>query len=274
MFLKLFNQMIQPFLSHFNLSTKLFFKISFLLILLAFINPVQAQVVNIEKQRVSDTIKSLQGSVDFSLDLTQNTKQIIQGESVLRLQYYKGNHLFLLLNDIGLGQIDGDRFLNKGFVHLRYNYKFKDSPFILEVFSQYQYNSIQALKSRYLAGIGPRIQLINEEKGNLYFGPLVMYEYEIVDDINSPENSDFRLSTYFSFAYMFTKNISFNQVTYYQPNVSGFSDYRISSVSNVAFKILKNLSFIVGFDFIYDTKPPTDIEPLFYSLKNKLTIKF
>jgi len=248
----------------------------FLILFLIFLFQIKicGQVVNIEDKRVSDTVKKLQGTVDLSFNFTQNTKKVIQGASSVKLQYYKEKSLFLFFSDIGLGQVDGDRFLDKGFLHLRHNYRFGKGIVTSEVFTQYQYNSLQALKSRYLVGFGPRIRLLNEKNINFYIGPLVMYEHELVDDIAETINKDFRLSSYISLNAFLKEKIKFHHISYFQPRLDLFRDYRISSVSEFELLISKHLSYKVGFSLTYDKKPPVDINSLFYSFTNKLSFKF
>ena len=101
-----------------------------------------------------------------------------------------------------------------------------------------------------------------------------MYENEKTTESPSITHQDWRNSTYLSFSFYFTDNISFISTTYYQPMLREFSDYRIAHQSALAFKILKNLSFKTAFNFTYDANPVVGIPQKEYELTNGLVYSF
>lgn len=266
-----------------------------LLILILLPGLTFSQLVNIEKKRKGKK-DGFQGYIDFSINVTENTKKIIQWKNNVNLQYSKGASTFLFFNDISLMNVTsgGEKsdLINQNFQHLRYNYTIKDSSFITwEVFAQRQQNKVKFLDFRFISGTGPRFRLVDNNRMGIYIAPLFMYEYE--DEKESDEvivnkqviKGDF----YTTFWFNFDDKVTFSNVTYYQPalfdlqNRSDFEvffDYRIASESSLTFSIIKDrLDFSVVYEMSYDSKPPYqyksdyDINRMFfYSIKNKLRI--
>lgn len=230
-------------------------------------------MVNIEKKRLGDKEGGLQGSVELSLTIKEYNDEIIQGKSNIRLQYHNKRSTFLVFNEISLMQINGVRYLNEGFEHLRYNYDFPNSRIVGEFFLQHQYNTLKKIANRVLIGIGPRFKIIAKDSLGIFFGLLSIYEYEhLIEDLG--ETNKFRLSSYISLRYIFSKLISINNTTYYQPDYANFNDYKIATENNLLFNIGKGFSFKVSFKLTYDSDPPEGVTDLFYSLENGLKFAF
>jgi len=234
---------------------------------------VYSQMVNIEKKRIGSKGSGLQGSVDLSLTIKEYNDEIIQGKTNIRLQYHKKRSTFLIFNEISLIQINDVRYLNEGFEHFRYNYDFPNDWLVGEFFLQHQYNAPKKIDNRVLVGIGPRFKIIDRDSLGLFFGPLSVYEYEqLMEGLG--ETNRLRLSSYISFRYIFSKLLSFNNITYYQPDYGNLNDYKIATENNLFFNIGKGFSFKVSFKLTYDSDPPEGVTDLFYSLENGLKYSF
>ncbi|MFC2114613.1 DUF481 domain-containing protein [Bacteroidota bacterium] len=248
------------------------FRILLICVFLSFSCSLFAQVVNIEKKRVSDTI-GLQGDVLLSLDLTSNISKIFLFKNDIQLQYMRNRNTFLFFNNITYVKAAGQNFINSGFQHLRYNYNFKPHFLQAECFTQYQYNLINKVQSRFLLGGGPRFSFIDSARIQLILGPLFMYENEKLTSENV-HSGRMRMSTYISFNYQLTKILNFSHITYYQPDLKNFSDYRIASETNLKIKISDKLSIKLIYVLNYDSDPPLQIPSLVYSLSNALNYSF
>ncbi|MCK4661266.1 MAG: DUF481 domain-containing protein [Bacteroidales bacterium] len=244
-----------------------------IIIILSLFTNTYSQVVNIEKKRINNKEKGMQGSIDLSIGFIKSESDIIQGKNSLKLQYNNNNSTFLFFNNISLIKADDKNFMNDGFQHLRYNYNISNSLVIAEFFVQHQYNTIKNLKKRFLTGAGPRIRISENDTIRFYTGYLCMYEYELLTD-DTTQNQSFRLSAYISLGYNFNKNFSINHITYYQPVFIDFQDYRISSETYFSFKFATKLSFKLVYTLTYDTNPPLGINKLFYSLNNTISYSF
>ncbi|GAB4277882.1 MAG: hypothetical protein Kow0068_01220 [Marinilabiliales bacterium] len=233
---------------------------------------IYAQVVNIEKKRFNNSNKTLQGSIGLSLNFTHTTKDVFQVKNNLKLQYYKNRNLWLFFHDLSIMKANSENFINNGFQHIRYNYQFDIKWLVAEAFTQIQYNELQSLQRRFLWGAGGRFILINKENIYLYSGLSIMYEFELLKD---DSHSDvIRNSSYVSISFNINESVKFNHITYYQPKIDYFDDYRISSETSLMIKMLKNLDYKVSFNYTYDSKPPTDVQNLFYNLINGISYKF
>jgi len=249
-------------------------RILFLFISILFIHFLNAQVVNIEKKRKGDS-DGFSGKIALAFSATDNGTQILQLVNDIDLQYKKGASTFILLNNVGFMTADEEELINSGFQHLRYNYTVKDSSFFtLETFVQHQYNPVKLLVRRFLFGIGPRFRIINSDKISFYIGTLPMFEYEQLSDNLETITELIRFDGYMSLNFQITDNISFGNITYYQPNFENFDDYRVSSETSIKFKITNALKFKVSYQTTYDSDPPEDVTGLFYKFKNTLSYSF
>jgi putative salt-induced outer membrane protein YdiY len=234
----------------------------------------QAQVINIEKIRKYDE-EGLAGTIGLGFFYNDNGKKIATFKNNIQIQYDHGPNTFIFLNDLNLMRVDKDNLVNAGFQHVRYNYTIKDSSFFtVEAFFQHQYNTIKLLKKRFLVGFGPRFRLLGTEKSRLYIGTLGMYEYEVLSDSLETSRKIARLGSYISFSWNILKNLSFSSITYYQPAFVDFQNFRLSSESSFQLKITDSFSFRVGIQANYDSKPPDNIQKLFYNWENELTFNF
>lgn len=246
-------------------------KITFILIFCFITNLIYSQVVNIEKKRM-DTTKILQGNVDLSINLVKNNSQIFQAQNSIKLQFFKNKNMFLFLNEIGMVTVDDRSYLNDGFAHLRYNRELPIDFFLIEAFTQYQYNGAQNLIFRQLAGAGPRFSLIDSTKMRCFLGTLGMFEFEERKNLDGTKK--FRLSSYISLSAKITDYVNFGTVFYYQPNFANFEDYRFSGEASLKIDITKNFLIKIIYQHNYDAYAPEGIQQLNYSLKNSLGWKF
>ena len=235
---------------------------------------VYGQVVNVEKKRKIET-NGFQGTMTVGFEMFDNGSNIMQFNNTIDLQYKKNAHTLLLLNNLNFMRIDEENIMNSGFQHLRYNYTLKDSSFLtFELFGQHQYNPIKLLTQRLIAGMGPRFKLFDTPKAQIFVATPVMYEYEKLSDSLTSITRLIRLDFYTSIRWQLSKTLKMKSITYYQPHLSNFADYRISSETLFSFKITNKMAFSTGFEAIFDSDPPEDIQKLFYYWRNKLSYSF
>jgi len=248
----------------------------FILISLIYISSA-AQIVNVEKKRKQQN--GFQATIGFDFNIKQSSSKILELKNIIDLQYSYNAHSFILLNDIKLLSVDKGSLVNNGFQHFRYNYTVKDSSFLtLEAFGQHQYNEQKLLQKRIVGGLGPRFRIINKEKIKWYTAPLLMYEYEDLDEVQLDtviyDNALLRLDAYTNFNFSVNDVISFNLIAYFQPVLSNFNDFRLSGETGIRINITKHLSYNIGFSADYDHDPPKEIQNTFWYFSNKLVLKF
>ncbi len=232
------------------------------------------QVVDIESQRFAKKENGFFGEVNFDGSYTQNTTQVWQISNENKLLFQQTKFSALLFSDFGLVNGNNDDLINRGFAHLRLNYHLnKSKKLTAEAFEQIQYNRIQGINLRQLAGAGLRQKIVGRDSLESYFGVLGMYEFEEVIDQNTP-NKDFRLSSYFSVDWLLTKSVSFNTIFYYQPLANNFSDFRVTNRSTFKFNITQKWGFKLMFSYLTDSNPPVGIPKEIITIQNGLSVRF
>jgi len=232
-----------------------------------------AQILNAEALRKVTDTTGWSGTMSARFALKRNVNDFIVLGADFHLQYKQENHLWLLKNDYNLEKIQGNRFENSGITHLRHNYRFK--PRIAwEAFLQGQYNKVNLIGFRALAGTGPRFKLTNSEKYKFYLGLLTMFEYEEVSDDITPIQRDIRGSTYLSFSLYPTEHITLVSTTYYQPKYAAFGDYRISNQSSLLVGLFSNFALKTTYSFIFDTFPAVGIPKSQYDFQTGFAYSF
>ena len=244
-----------------------------LLIFLLFTAVSQAQILNAESLRKVTDTSGWSGSATVDFALARNVNDIISLGSDIHVQYKMNKHLLLLKNKLVFRKLNDNDFSNFGITHVRYNYKMA-TRWRWEGFVQGQYNRVNLIDFRGLIGTGPRYKITTSEKYKFYMGNLLMFEYEKVGDGITPNQKDFRLSSYLSFSLYPTEDLSIVSTTYYQPQVDLWSDYRISSETSVVFTLYKNLKFNTTYLFVYDAFPAIGIRNSQYRLSTGLTYTF
>lgn len=237
------------------------------------IQPVNAQIVNIERSRLSTDSLGWQGHFDFSYFQRKNTNVLTQISNDIGAQYRKGKHILLGLNNVGYIALTnpGDFEDISFFQHLRYTYIMDSSNiWAWEAFLQTQTDRILLIRSRVLAGTGPRLFLYKSKKFNAKTGLITMYEHEKERETGF-EYTDIRLSYYLSFALNPADWLSFNFTGYYQPVMievqdntilsqdnatpTNFEDFRISFVTGVSFRVKSWFSIKSSLNWNYDSNP-------------------
>jgi len=252
---------------------KIFYLNFLLVIIFIFSGQLSAQLVNIEKSR-KEAKPGFQGDLATNLALTKNTRQIFEVGTTMHVQYHKNRQTVLVLNSINFMRVEDDDLINNGFQHLRYNYTLGEGFTTAEVFTQHQYNSIRLLKRRFLLGGGPRFRIYENDNLGFYIAPLIMYEYELLNDEPGTQSNRFKGDLYVSATYAIDERVNFSHTTYYQPDMARFNEYRISSETGLELKFNERFAFLVTYELAFDSKPPADIPRLFYTLKNGVKYKF
>ncbi len=235
-----------------------------------------AQIVNVEKKRKKTD--GFQATVSLDFNVKETGKRILELKNNIDLQYAVNAHTFIFLNSIKLLNIDRGSFINNGFQHLRYNYTLQDTGWItIEAFGQYQYNEQKLLQQRIISGLGPRFRIINQKRTRWYFAPLLMYEYEHLDekkiDTTTARQHLIRLDSYTHFDFALNDIFSFDFILYFQPAFENFKDLRISGEASIRFKITDYLSYKIAYSADYDSDPPAKIQNTFWRLSNQLIFK-
>jgi len=256
-------------------------------------------ILNAENLRVS-MLKGKEnwaGSAGVSFSFIKNINEIFNVNTNIAVGYNGGENLWMIISNINFNKIDGDAFQNSGVQHFRYNRELSKRT-AFEAFLQGQYDKISNIDFRGLAGLGLRFELTNhdkkidntdstdKEKGRIYFGSSVMYEYEkSTEEAVNVFQRDIRSSNYLSFTLYPTKLFTIVSTTYFQPKIDLLKDYRLSSVIDLNIGFSSNdkeedksfwdkLTFNISFSYNYDAFPVIAIPKTQYSLTNGLRYNF
>lgn len=235
---------------------------------------LEAQVVNIERQRIATDTTGWFGEAHLNFAASKTTKEIISLFAGGLLEYKSKNDkdLWLLITEFSLITGEQEDFSNTGFGHLRYNRKLND-VIRWEVFTQIQYNGLTKIDTRNLYGTGVRIKLTQYEKAKFYLGIAYMYEYEKnVEPIEF--HYDDRMSSYFSFTLLPEEDVLFQSTTYMQPRLDLWSDYRLTNETTLRLGITKKLNLHVTLKYNYDVVPPEGVPNSTYYFINGLALEF
>ncbi len=245
---------------------------------------IQAQIVNIEKLRLSDTLSNhFSMEIGLGMSMSRNSSgDVLEGEGSLKGDYqFNNKNRIMMIGAFGInrfrerGNTETTDINNNQFIHFRYNRKLT-SFMTWEAFSQGQFNQVELINLRLLAGTGPRFQLLRKEKGYIYLGLLYMFEHSDEEWDGISKHTIFnhhRLSGYLNMFYKPNDNLGISHVTYIQPRVDAFHDLRISSETGLEFKIFKKLNWRTYFQLLYDSSPPISVIELRYQFKNGLNLK-
>jgi len=225
----------------------------------------KAQIINIEDKRISsqDSTHWL-GSINLGFNLYENNGSVFTLKGGMIIEYDKGKHLWLAVNQFNLVKAEGSNFVNDGFQHVRYNFQLRPR-LTYEAFAQAQYNERVRIKIRGLLGTGLRYQLLKDEA--FYLGLSYMYEYEEESKSNIIRRGQ-RMSSYVSFSIRPSEVFSISNTSYFQPLFTNWNDLRLSSQTNILIKITNRLSFTTSFSITYDTQVPEEVTNTIYRFNN------
>lgn len=242
-------------------------------LLVSFYGTIGAQsIVNIEEKRIVTDTVGWAGTMGLQFSLNKDVERNFAFAGNSHVQYKTKRNLYLLLANVSLLEAGNNEFVNAGVIHARFNRKF-GKILRWELFSQWQYNRILQVDSRYLVGLGPRLKLLSNKEVSLYQGTLYMYEMEEVIQ-PAAKHFDHRLSAYISGSWRPNKQFSLSGTYYFQPLLEDFSDNRSSGQLKLEIGITDKLNFTTTFNYLHDTNPPADIPNEAYRLRNGLKYKF
>ena len=252
-----------------------------------FISFSSAQILNIDRITTgndSTSIKKLSAVIILGLDITQEDSRVINLNTIADLSYKFQKNVLILLSQYNLTSAENVKLINAGYSHLRFRFN-RESNIQPELFTQYQWNGIRGMKSRFLAGANLRFLLNKDSLDISYFAIGLMNEWETWDyrsvppdkiPINSTDKktNNIKLNCYYNISQKILDNIDLSFIIYLQsqPNAN-FIYPRISpSIQlNVAVTEKFSISFIMnGF---YDRKPVVPIRNFFYDFSSAINIQ-
>ncbi len=260
----------------------------FLLLVFLFFDQANAQLVNIESQRMKlDSLRlKLRGNINFNYS-NNNGSSLTQIGSALTtaFKFKDSTAIYFFTGSYNLAKSKTEDFQNSWFFHLRYNKKFINPNkrkfrdiFRLEAFIQNQNNELQTINSRNLIGGGIRLKFIDYqykkpmapswelmfkpdhkfrlESFKAYFGNSYMYEIENIQSTGQ-QFYNHRNSSYLSITVNFT-TIELINTIYVQPLYSDLSNYRIFEQLQLDIPFSKFFGFNIYYNYFYNSFSPEE----------------
>jgi hypothetical protein len=239
--------------------------------MLIFSIKIDAQVINIEKQR-KDEVKSYYGSIkagfQYQESSTSQWRTSIDADIYLRLK----NHLFMSFTNWDYFRSGNDQLQDYGYEHLRYNWLL-DSTFTIEVFGQYQFNDFRNVKYRALGGAGVRLNIFSGDSLRWFSGLSGMYEDRFFTYQGTGQHH-WRINLYTNLDWDMSANTNLSGIIYAQPAIDDFNDINISGEARLKINLIQKLKFYVSSTLTYETNPPEGASNLYTVVKNGISWEF
>jgi putative salt-induced outer membrane protein YdiY len=227
--------------------------------------------VNVEKLRLNLDKSNFGGSVGLEMDFFSGNTKYSSLSFEPDIIWRTGKHTILWLNDLSWKRLDSKDISNRGFSHLRYNFKISEL-LVWEVFGQAEFNRIIDIDTRYLAGTGARILAIEREKTAATFGIGGMFEYEELTDGST--SNKFRGNSYINFFTTIREGLTFSNILYFQPALENLKDFHLNDEMEISVLLLGGLSLKSGIVLSYDSRPPEGIENHDLCIENGFSYSF
>lgn len=245
-------------------------KLAFL-IALALVVPVglpgraSAQIVNVQGQLAKQPEKDgVTGQVQLKLDWREGNNTFIDVGGAASLLYRRGRLLGLALVRGEYGNArDGIAIARKSFEHLRARVSI-DCRWKWEAFGQHEYDAFRRLAVRGVAGTGPALQIVNEDRVGILAGAAYLLELEQLDARPGTIDAGLRsvahrASMYLTGTEKLGGGAAITQTVYVQPRLDDPDDVRVLGELSVTAKLSKRIALTDAFNVSYDRTPPDRI---------------
>lgn len=233
---------------------------------------LNAQVINIESKRMDARKQGWTGQGEFGYSYIQNQSSISNLNTRLNVLYVKDRQALIFLNDLSIIQSSEGDFENRGYQHVRYNYK-KTDRLTYEVFTQVQFSKQMRLYPRFILGGGPRYEIYKEDSIKIYSGASLFFEHEELRD-PIQVNSNERLNMYFSFIYTKVPGVIIDMLMMYQPRIINISDRRIQTELRLDFPVSQYLQVRFAASIFNDSRPPDTVPKTFSNMRSGVLVNF
>jgi putative salt-induced outer membrane protein YdiY len=247
-----------------------------LLLLVGFgVAPASAQV-NTERMRALE-VEGVRTTLGGDVAVQSGNVDLFEVGATARIDARRTPHYTFLAAETRYGIEDGERFRDRTFGHLRYNYRLR-SWLVAEAFTQLERDGFARLQLRTLAGAGVRVQYVGTKTLKVFQGTTPMYEYETLTDDGadqSPETtSTVRWSNYLNARLRITESVQFAGTVYVQPRVDEGDDVRVLHQAALGVDVTEHVRLTAELDVRYDSRPPDTVESLDVALRNGLKVSF
>lgn len=237
-----------------------------------------SQILNVDRENTQDTIKKpFKAFITGSISSDKQRNNLFELNNTTELYYgFKNDYFFVLLNQNDLVFNGTKSIENNGYTQLRYrdNDTRKISP---DFFTQYQWNGIIGLESRFIIGSNARFKVYELKNSDLYLSTGVIYEKEkwnkkleayaySTDSVPIIFREMFRLNIVAKWAIKLNEKVDFSCINYLQfPLNNKFNLPRWFFDANLYFNVTKKLNIVIHYDHNLDLYRALPIDNYYYS---------
>jgi len=243
------------------------------------------QVLVIDRERISDTLKKnylLSSTLSFNSDKQKNNVTDFNSHFEYD-RIFKNKYVLINSINSSITSNGGKLIQNEGVIQVRYrdNDARKFSP---EFYLQYQWNGAWGMEKRLLQGINLRERWVEKNGFDFITATCIFREEEIwnwvgVKESLIPVNAAFiykdlfRFNTYIKSAFQISKNIDFSAISFVQfPLTNDFMKPRWFWDCNLNFNMSKHVNFQIHYDHMFDANRVVPISDYYYSVSTGIQI--
>ncbi|CAA6824946.1 MAG: Unknown protein [uncultured Sulfurovum sp.] len=231
--------------------------------------------INIEAQIIGEKEKGFEGEVSLEAQYNSgNTNTQSIGFSA-KAQYDAEDWLSFVIASYSYEEANDERNKDHGLLHWRYINHIEDTAYDWELFLQDEYNELQNIKTRALAGAGFR-RGFDTYFDKFYVGLGLFYSYMEPQDITDEDLilKRVKVNSYISLKKTFSERFFVTYVGYLQPNVEDVSDYTMRHTMQFNTPLTKSLLLSLDLDYQYNATPYSGVKKDDFSSILNLKFKF
>jgi hypothetical protein len=223
--------------------------------------------LDINYQKSSGNVNAL----DFGLTGKIQYQELYDGETgfIKSQKSIMANHQW--------SERSGIRVNNQKFLNLRWT-EMLSTNFGFEGFFQVEENQFQRLRTREIAGLGPRISLYYLQAIVLNVGLHFASEKNIIlatDTQGEYSTIKRRLNSYAALRYKPVDSaLSFQVTKFFQPNIEDSDDYRTLTELEMSLILNKVVSFSLVVAESFDSRPPDQVNNMDQKIANRIKLSF
>jgi hypothetical protein len=198
------------------------------------------------------------GNLDALFSASGGNTEKVLFESGGRVQWRDERDRLRLQANAGYEESGGVETARNIVVHLRHNRRL-GGPWATVSFVQVQRNPFQGIGSRWLAGAGPRYDLVRDEQGLVGIGTTPMLEIERLEN-ETGRTTRGRLSVFLHVARKFGAATRIDAVAFWQPLFNDVSAARASGNLACTVDLVGELDLKVGFAVEHNARAPLGVE--------------
>jgi hypothetical protein len=256
------------------------------MLILLFAVTGNAQIINIDKTDTAAYVRKAvwSGNVSLDLEVDKQKSTLFDASNFLNISLQKWRSLFILSASDRFTYAGGNNYLNKGYVHLRWRYNYKEQLHP-ESFVQYQWDDALGMLHRFVAGENLRYNFWHHRAWEMSVATGIMYEdelwnYTAVDSSKIPvpavnqHSREIKSNNYIKWEGKISTTSNIAIIVFYQAAFNDFFKPRISGVINFDTEISKHFALGIKYNGLFDAGPVVPIFKFYYNYSTALEYKF